>query len=78
MASHVLTLVGDMAGEARSQAGACTDIANNNNRGALHYGCRIMESDFIYTRSGDLGGQGQGGALFRSELRQEASRDGRQ
>ena len=30
MASHVLTLVEDMAGKAGSQQGACTEIANNN------------------------------------------------
>ena len=33
-----------MAGEARSQPGACTEIANNSNSGVVRHGCRVNES----------------------------------
>ena len=44
VASHVLTFQGDMAGEAKSQPGACTVVANNKNSGVVRHGRRVMES----------------------------------
>ena len=50
VASQVLTLVGDLAGEARSQLGPCTEIANNLNI-AVSY-ATVAVSSPLSSRSG--------------------------
>ena len=51
VASQVPTLVGGLAGEAWSWPGACTEIANNNNRGVVHHGCRVTTIVYIKASS---------------------------
>ena len=42
-----------LAGEAGSQPGACAEIANNTNRGALHHGCRVKETVLCVLLAGE-------------------------